>query len=331
MDPLTHTAVGLFLSRAGLNRWTPRATPILLLAANAPDIDILSAAGGALNYLHYHRHVTHSLAAMPVMAILPVLLVRVAGRKPIHWVGAFCAALVAVASHLLLDLTNSYGVRLLLPFSGRWLRWDLTSVIDVFVWAVLLLAVAGPFLARLVGSEIESGRARRKHHGRGFAIFALLFVVAYNCGREVAHTRAVASLDARLYREAVPLRVAAFPDIANPLRWRGLVETADFFAVTEVNLAGEFDPLRATFLYKPEAGPALDAARRSPTVQEFLRFSRFPYWRVTPVAQPENGNLVEVFDLRFGDPQSPGFMASALMDSGNRVVKTSFQFGRRPR
>src|ERR1043165_1620564 len=45
MDPLTHTATGLFLSRAGLNRWTPLATPILLLAANAPDIDIGGVGG----------------------------------------------------------------------------------------------------------------------------------------------------------------------------------------------------------------------------------------------------------------------------------------------
>ena len=66
MDPLTHTATGLFLSRAGLNRLTPQAAPILMLAANAPDIDIVTTAGGSLNYLHYHRHLTHSLAAMPV-------------------------------------------------------------------------------------------------------------------------------------------------------------------------------------------------------------------------------------------------------------------------
>jgi hypothetical protein len=39
-----------------------------------------------------------------------------------------------------------------------------------------------------------------------------------------------------------------------------------------------------------------------------------------------------VFDMRFGSPQQPGFMASALVDSENRVVKASFQFGRvRPR
>src|SRR5215468_11248262 len=111
MDPLTHTATGLFLSRAGLKQWTPLATPILLLAANAPDIDIVTASGGSLNYLHYHRHLTHSLLALPVMAFLPVLLVRAIARKPVRWIGAFAAACIAVASHLLLDLTNVYGVR----------------------------------------------------------------------------------------------------------------------------------------------------------------------------------------------------------------------------
>ena len=52
MDQFTHTATGLFLSRAGLNRATPYAAPILMLAANAPDADIVSLAGGSLNYLH---------------------------------------------------------------------------------------------------------------------------------------------------------------------------------------------------------------------------------------------------------------------------------------
>src|SRR3954462_6785810 len=126
MDNLTHTAIGLFLSRAGLRRLSPYATPVILIAANAPDVDIVSATRGSLNYLHYHRHLTHSLIAMPVMAILPVLLVRAVSRKPVHWAGAFLAALVAVATHLLLDFTNVYGIRLLLPFSSEWLRLDLT-------------------------------------------------------------------------------------------------------------------------------------------------------------------------------------------------------------
>jgi inner membrane protein len=332
MDTLTHTLTGLFLSRVGLGRWTPRALPILLLAANAPDIDILSAAGGSLNYLHYHRHLTHSLAAMPVMALLAVLVVRLASRKPVHWLGAFGAALIGVASHLALDFTNSYGIRLWLPFSGEWLRLDLTAVIDIWIWAALLLGIAGPFVARLVGSEVSSGTVREKNPGRGFAIFALAFLLLYNCGRGVLHARAVAELESRLYGGGIPLRVAALPQPANPLRWRGLVETGGAYDVEDVNLAGEFDPTRGMIFHKPEPSAALEAARRTAAIQEFLRFAQFPLWRVTPVSEPEDGQRVEVLDMRFGTPVAPGFMASAVLDSKLHAVETSFTFGAaRPR
>jgi inner membrane protein len=332
MDPLTHTLTGLFLSRAGLNRWTPRASAILMLAANAPDIDIVTAAGGSLNYLHYHRHLTHSLAAMPVMAVLPVLLVRGVSRKPVHWLGAFFAALIAVGSHLLLDWTNSYGIRLLLPFSGQWLRLDWTNVLDVWIWAVLLLGLAGPFLARLVGSEIGSGTLRQRYPGRGFAVFALGFLLLYNCGRGTLHGRAVAELQTRIYGESAPLRVAAMPNAANPLDWRGLVETPETYAVVALNLAEQFDPTRAQIFHKPDPSPAMDAASRSATFQQFLGFSQFPLWRVTPADEPENSTLVEAMDMRFGSPLAPGFMAGALVDSRLRVLRTWFQFGAiRPR
>src|SRR5215471_5298248 len=101
MDPLTHTATGLFLGRAGLNRYSAQAPWILVLAANSPDIDFVTLLGGQLNYLNYHRHLTHALAAMPVMALLPVLLVRLFTRKKFRWLGGYAISLVAVASHLL--------------------------------------------------------------------------------------------------------------------------------------------------------------------------------------------------------------------------------------
>ncbi len=328
MDPLTHTATGLFLSRAGLRHWTPLSTPILLLAANAPDIDVVTAFGGSLNYLHYHRHLTHSLAALPVMALLPVLLVWAVARKPVRWCGALLAAAIAVGSHLALDWTNVYGIRLWLPFSPDWLHLDLTSVVDLWIWAALLLGVAGPFVGRLVGSEIASGMARQRHYGRGLAIFALLFLLVYNCGRAVLHTRAMATLDARIYQQSTPLRVAALPDPINPLRWRGLVETSDFYAVEDVNLAADFDPGRSLILHKPESDPVLDIARHTYAFQEFLRFSQFPLWRVSPAAEPENAKLVQVYDLRFGTPMAPGFLVSAVVDSRQQVLETRFSFGR---
>jgi inner membrane protein len=325
MDNLTHTLTGLFLSRVGLNRWTPQASAILILAANAPDIDVVSAAGGSLSYLHYHRHLTHSLIGLPIMAILSVILVRAVSRKPVHWLGAFCAAVIAVASHLLLDWTNSYGIRLLLPFSGQWLHLDWTNVIDLWIWAVLLLGVAGPFLARLVGSEIASGSLRQRYPGRGFAVFALCFLLRYNFGRATLHARAVAELQSRIYGDSAPSRVAALPGAANPLAWRGIVETPDSYAVAGLDLAGAFDPTRAQIFHKPDPDAAMDAASRSPTFQQFLNFSQFPLWRVSPADDPADGKLVEVMDMRFGSPLSPGFMASALVDSRLRVLRTWFQ------
>jgi inner membrane protein len=332
MDPLTHTATGLFMSRAGLNRWTPLATPIVILAANAPDIDIVTAAGGSLNYLQYHRHLTHSLIAMPLLALLAVALVRGIARKPVNSLGGFCAALLAVGAHLLLDLTNVYGVRLYLPFSARWLRLDQTNVIDLWIWAVLAISVLGPFLSRLVGSEITSGTAKVRHHGRGFAIFALAFLLLYNYGRSVLHARAVAVLESREYQGTPPDRVAAFPSPANPWQWRGIVETPAFYAVQDVNLLGDFDPTRATIFHKPDPDPALDVARRTSTFQAFLGFSQFPLWQISPEPEPEGAHLVQVFDVRFGTPTDPGFVASALLSNRLQVLESSFQFGRlRPR
>src|SRR5437762_13660431 len=124
MDQLTHTATGLFLSRAGLDRLTPYAAPILMLAANAPDIDIVAASAGALTYLNYHRHLTHAIALLPLIALLPVLVVRLFARRPLRWAGACLISAIGVASHLALDSTNVYGVRLLLPFSARWFHLD---------------------------------------------------------------------------------------------------------------------------------------------------------------------------------------------------------------
>jgi inner membrane protein len=332
MDNLTHTAIGLFLARAGARKWTPRATAILLVASNAPDIDVLSGAAGPLAYLHYHRGLTHALVAMPVLALLSVAVVRVAGRKALYWPGALAAGMLGVAAHLLLDWTNLYGVRLLLPFSGRWLRLDSTAVVDLWIWAIAAAALAGPFLARLVGSEIASGGAKPRHHGRGAALFALVAVMALDCGRLILHARAVAMLDARVYQGDSPTRVAALPNPFNPLRWRGLVETPAYYAVADLDVAGDFDPTRALILYKPDADPALDAAARTPVFQEFLRFNQYPLWRVSPAPTLEGGKVVELFDLRFGTPTAPGFQATALVDPHLRVIDATFRFGAlRPR
>src|SRR5260370_39485336 len=100
------------------------------------------------------------------------------------------------------------------------MRLDITSVVDPWIWAALLLAVIAPALARLVGSEM--GAPIRP--GRTAAALALAFVVLYDGARAVIHQRAIEILDSRIYAGSPPGRVAAFPDTFNPFAWRGLVD-----------------------------------------------------------------------------------------------------------
>ncbi len=324
MDNITHTLTGLMLSRAGLNRISPEATWVLLLAANAPDVDVSSALGGSLTYLHYHRHLTHSLLLLPVMAAACVLAVRLLARRPIAWKQAYLVALVGVASHLLLDLTNIYGVRLLLPFSGHWFRLDITNVIDLWIWAGLLLAFLAPLLAKLVQSEM--GGAQKRYPGRTSAVAALTFLLLYDGSRFILHERAVATLESRVYGGSPPRRVVASPGPFSVLRWRGVIETANSYRVQEVNLAEEFDAAGGREFFKAEPSPAIDAANRTEAFREFLRFSQYPLWQ-TSAGEGENTTKVEAMDMRFADPSSPGFVVTAELDSRLQVTRAWFMFG----
>src|SRR5438034_1094265 len=70
MDGLTHSFVGLASAKGGLERLSPYTTAVSILAANAPDIDVVTAVGGRWTALHYHRGITHSIAGTLVLAIL---------------------------------------------------------------------------------------------------------------------------------------------------------------------------------------------------------------------------------------------------------------------
>lgn len=323
MDNLTHTLTGLMLSRAGINRWCPRATAILLISSNFPDIDAVYSYGGSLDYLDHHRGITHALLAVPVLAALAAVIVRVAGRRRLPWARAVIAGCAGVLSHLLLDFTNTYGVRLLLPFSSEWLRLDITNVVDLWIWALLTLCVAGPLLSRLVSSEIGA----KPGTGRGAAIFALLALSCYEGGRYLIHQRAVNVLESYNYAGSAPRRVGAFPDFANPFSWNTVVETPKAALIQRINLLQPYDPAGGAPFYYPRQTEALEAARRTDVFQRYLRFAQFPFWQVSPVAQPEGGVRVEAMDLRFGTPPAPRFVATAILDSALQVVRAEYAFG----
>jgi inner membrane protein len=144
MDNLAHSLVGLAAAKAGLEKLSPSATAVCILAANAPDLDVLSGLfGDRWSALHYHRGLTHSIAGTLVLALIiplifylvDLMVSRVRARpRRVRLRGLLLASLIASATHPLMDWTNNYGVRLLLPWSGRWFYGDLMFIVDPFLW-----------------------------------------------------------------------------------------------------------------------------------------------------------------------------------------------------
>ena len=146
MENLTHSLVGLAAAKAGLERLSPGATALCILAANAPDADVVTTYWGRWVYLHHHRGITHSIVGALCLAILLPLLfygvekiMALARGRPSRFKlkGLLIASLLVTATHPLLDWTNNYGVRPFLPWSGRWYYGDLVFIVDPWLWLVL--------------------------------------------------------------------------------------------------------------------------------------------------------------------------------------------------
>lgn len=147
MDNLTHSLVGLTAAKAGLEKLSPGATLLCVLAANAPDSDIVVLAfGDRWTFLQHHRGITHAIVGVVALALLVPLIFyavdrlwsRFRNRPPkVKLKGLLIASFIVSATHPLLDWTNNYGIRFYLPWSPRWSYGDLVFIVDPYLWLIL--------------------------------------------------------------------------------------------------------------------------------------------------------------------------------------------------
>lgn len=181
MDNLTHSLIGALIGQAGLKRKTGLAMPALIIGANLPDVDVtcflwLEGTGN----LGFRRGITHGPIAW---VLLPLVLAgllygwdrwqakrgkRPDGRLPVHFGWLFALSFIGCLTHPALDWMNSYGIRLLEPFSHRWFYGDVLFIIDLWLW--LLLGISTWFSLR---------REKRGGEWRQPARAALAVALAY--------------------------------------------------------------------------------------------------------------------------------------------------------
>lgn len=302
MDNLCHTLVGAALGEAGLKRRTRFGSATLMIASNLPDLDVLVFATD-LPSVAFRRGWTHGTVAQALLPIALTAVMSVVGRMypirgdrhPVRVRSLLLLAYVGLLSHIALDLLNTYGVRLLLPFDHRWFYGDAVFIIDPWLWLAL---GAGVWLARRRGVP---GPARKA------LVVAALYIATMCVTARLA--RDVVLDDWRAVRGTEPRNLMVGPSPITPFRRQVIVDAGMHYEIGTL----DWFPTQVTFnsaaVPKNDHDPRIAQAREAPNILGFLVWSRFPFWTLEAVP---GGTRVIVSDMRFIGRGSP-FVQSTLV------------------
>jgi inner membrane protein len=311
----------------------------LILSANAPDIDIVSAFFGSDAALSFRRGWTHGPVAVLGLPLLVTALLM-AWDRSIRPRSILALCYIGCLTHPLLDWLNTYGVRLLMPFDARWFYGDALFIVDPWIWLVLggalfvgskrgrfpwgwtILGCATSLVLLKAGAMVPP-TARALWFLALLAIFALRWAVprvrpsavaTVALGLSLAYIGAMVALSAagsirvrrELARDGTPIeRLMVAPEPANPLAWYVVADVGDRYVLGSLTWYG-----RAAFalgvqpIPKPTPSAVLDQARAEPSVHGTLPWMRFPY---AEIEETPGGWTVYFLDARYVRGRRPGF------------------------
>jgi inner membrane protein len=310
MDPVCHSLAGLTIGQAGLGRRTPLALPTLVLAANAPDIDVVTMFTTDV-WMYYRRGWTHGPIAMVMLPIALTGLMlawdRFVRRRrrpeaaPARPGVVLGLALLGTLSHPLLDFMNSFGIRLLMPFSGRWFYGDALYIVDPWLYGILGAGAALAFLRR-----------RRSDGGVAMAQRALVVAgiyIATMVGTSLWARQAVCAGLVRAGQDAATFMVT--PVMFNPLRREVIIDLGDRYEKGFVDFtpAPRFRPA-GYGVEKRADDPLAREAARSRIGWQYLQWARFPFFVIERTRTPPR---VQLNDARYSGPMGTDGWSGAIV------------------
>ena len=293
----------------------------MLIGANLPDVDVLAYFWGPGADLAFRRGWTHGVLALALwplvlsgaMLLLDRALRRLSraslpsGVRPSQLLLLSC---ISIWSHPVLDTLNTYGVRWLMPFSGRWFYGDALFIVDPWVWLTLGLGV---LLSRL----------RTSTRPARLALWLVLGYAAAMAGSAVA-ARGIARAEMATISGAPVRRILVSPVPVNPFRRRVVAELDETYRTGAFRWLADphVDPASVRLYPKGDRGDPMVARAASTTLgRRFLGWARFPAFRVEEAG---HGRLiVHIVDLRYADRPGVGFGAVSIPLAGHSEVMSS--------
>jgi inner membrane protein len=307
MDNLCHTLVGAAFGQAGLKNRTRFASATLMIASNLPDVDVLAFATSTPS-VAFRRGWTHGPIAQALLPIaLTVLVLAIARAWPTssdavparaRWL--LLLSYIGVMSHVLLDLLNPYGLRILAPFDWRWFYGDTLFIIDPWLWFVLGIGVW------------TAGRRAAFAPARLSLVVAVMYIVAMVAGARAA--RAIVVDAWHTQHGADPRAVMVGPRPITPFTRDIVIDAGTHYERGTFRWFAPRVTLGEANVPKNDTDPLVARAREVPNVRGFLVWSRFPFWTLTPAP---GGTEVTVGDMRFAGQTPARFEASTIVPNTN--------------
>ena len=286
----------------------------MLIGANLPDVDVLAYLWGPGADLAFRRGWTHGVLALGlwpfVLAGAMLLLHRTLRRRrreppssqadPKQLLLLSC---LSIWSHPVLDTLNTYGVRWLMPFSGRWFYGDTLFIVDPWVWLTLGLGVA-------------ASRLRASTRPARAALWLTFAYAAAMAASAVAARQITQEEMAAISGEPVR-RLLVSPAPVNPFRRQVVAELEKVYRTGEFRWLSDPHVDRASVRVYPKGPreyPAVRSAASTTQGRRFLGWARFPAFRVE--RGPEGRVTVHIVDLRYADRPGVRFGAVSIPVSG---------------
>ena len=311
MDNLCHTLVGATIARTGLERRSALSTATALIGANLPDVDALVTLAG-VDSLSFRRGITHGVLALALWPFILTGLMMLWDRRvrrrdgrvpaePVRPRALLLIATLAILSHPFLDWMNTYGMRWLMPFSGRWFYGDVLFIIDPWMWMSLGLALV------LAGRRALDGTATRRSRPARIVLAAVSLYIGAMAGLTLAGRAAVRQALAE--RGLDPdSRILVAPVPVNSLRRELLVDAGDryLFGSMAWTPLPRLELRNEPTVPKNADTPEARAAAATPEGARFLGWARFPFYRVQSAGDDV---LVFIGDARYSRMAGPTWAA----------------------
>lgn len=309
MDPITHGIVGLAIA-AFTGEAVSIASPYAIgsmLGAVIPDADIVMQIKGDYSYLKNHRGMSHSipfifLYGAAITAALSLFYPEASLAK------LFMYAVMGCVSHLLLDITNSYGAQVLWPFYNKKITLDLLLVYDPLL-IIISLTVIFPYLRNKI------------HPFTALMIFGIYLAMRYWMKSNVKKT-----IKAQFENSDQILSIRILPSMIGLIKWHFVVRTKGKNIIGEVNIFPKKLRIIATM---DDLDKKLFKAVKNTEIARF--FGDFTPLFHIKCDKTNKGYEYSFIDLRYYIAKDFLHHASAVMDENFKLVASAFHPYRRTR